>query len=389
MIQTISEVGIAGLAIDTVEDIKILFDQIPLNQVSVSMTLNIAILPLLAFYIVAAEEQGIKAEQLSGCIQDTTLNKYIVENKQLYSAEYLLAIFECVQKKMPKFNAIHIPSLPIYQAKTTVAIELAYTLTNGLEYIKSGLNAGMKIDNIAPRLTFSFGIGMNHFVEIAKLRAAKMIWAKLIKQFNPKNPKSLALQIHSETSEKGLTNQELFNNVTRTCIEAAAAVFGGTQSLQTNLLEMTNESELSTRIAENTQRYLQEETKITKTVDPWGGSYYLESLTYEITQTTWKHIEEIEKYGGIRKAIESGLLKLKEEKVAAERKTINNHSIFQDQLKRLNQVKATRNFENVQISLNKIKANTQNERSVLFELIIAAARNRATIEEISDALGYC
>lgn len=383
--QTASEVGIAGLAIDSVEDMKILFDQIPLDEVSVSMTMCATILPLIAFYIVAAEEQGIEPNQLSGCILDTSLNEFILENKQKYTPEFFIAVFECVQKKMPKFNAIHISALAIHEAKTTVAIELAYTLANGLEYIKTALNAGIKIDDIAPHLTFSFGIGMNHFAEIAKLRAARMIWARLIKQFNPENTNSLALQIHSKTSEENSTIKDPFNNITRTCIEAAAAVFGGTQSLQTHLMDK-NRVEFSARIAKNTQLYLQEETKITKTVDPWGGSYYVECLTQEIIKNTWKHIEEIEKLGGFKKAIEADFLKLQIEEVATKKQIKNYDTIYEDQIKRLNQVKATRNFENVKVSLNKIKESSQKDMGDLFELTLEAARNRATIGEISEAL---
>ncbi len=377
---TSNDVGKEGIAIDTVEDMKILFDQIPIHEILVSIPMNAAILPLLAFYIVAAEEQGIKAEQLSGSI----LNEILLKNKQNYSAEYLLTIFECIQKKIPKFNGNLISGLPIRKAETAVAIELAYTMSNGLEYIKAGLNAGIKIDDLAPRLTFSFGIGMNHFTEIAKLRAARMIWARLIKPFASKNPISLALQIHSKTSEENLTIQDPFNNITRTLIEASAAVFGGTQSLHTNSLDET--TEFGARIAKNIQLYLQEETKITKTVDPWGGSYYVEYLTQEIINTTWKHIEEIEKLGGLIKAIEANYFKLQIEEASTKKQITINNTIYEEQLKRLNQVKETRNFENVKVSLDKIKESSENELSDLFELTLEAARNRASIEEISEAL---
>jgi methylmalonyl-CoA mutase len=409
----LDDVGKAGVAIDTVEDMKILFDQIPLHEISVSMTMNKAILPLLAFCIVAAEEQGIKPEQLSGSIQNDILNEFILENKQIYSPEFLIAFFECVQKKMPKFNPISISGNAIQEAGATADIELAYTLAYGLEYIKTRLNTGIKIDDFAPDLSFSFGIGMNHFMEIAKLRAARMIWAKLVQQFNPQNPKSLALQIHSKTSQGSLTIQAPFNNISRTCIEASAAIFGGTQSLQTNLQDETNKLEFSTRIARDTQLYLLEETKITKTVDPWGGSYYLENLTHELVQSAWNHIEEIEKLGGLRKAIETGIPKLRMEEAAARKQAridkeediivginkyqlekeeiyktqIKDHNIIcEGQLLSLRQVKATRNFENLKVSLNKLRESKQNDIDDLLKLTIEAARNRATIGEINDAL---
>lgn len=371
---------IQGVAIDTVEDMKILFDQIPLHEISVSTPMNTAILPLFAFYIVAAEEQGIKAEQLSGSI----LNEILFENKQIYSAEYLLAIFECVQKKIPKFNGIIISGFPINE--TTVAVELAYILAHGLEFIKVGLNKGLKIDDISTSLSFKFEIGMNHFTEIAKLRAARMIWSKLINSYHPENPKSLALQILSKTSERSAIPQNSFNNITRTCIGGAAAVFGGTQSLETNALSKQNKLALRTRIARNTQRYLQQETKITKTVDPWGGSYYLEYLTQNIIQNTWKHIEEIEKLGGFSKAIEAGYQKSQTAEVTTKNLFIKNDNTFNEQLKKLNEVKPTRNFENIKISLDKIKECSKNELEKLFELILNAAKNRATIGEICEAI---
>lgn len=381
----LDELGKEGIAIDTVEDMKILFDQIPLDKISLSMCMNDSFLVLLAFYVVTAEEQGIKPEQLSGVIQDTVFDTSMLGNKQ-NSPEYLISIFEYIQKKTPQFNTVCISGLSIHEAGVTPDLELAYTLSKGLEYCIAGLKSGMKIDDVAPRLSFSFGVGMNHFAEIAKLRAARMIWARLIKPYNPQNTNSLALQIHSTTSDESVTIQDPFNNISRTCIQAAAAVFGGTQSLQTNSLDESKRVEFSSRIAKNTQLYLQEETKITKTVDPWGGSYYVECLTQEIFQNTWKRIEEIENLGGFTKALEADFFKLQIEESATKTQTINNHSIGEDQLKRLNQLKKTRNFEKVKLSLGKLRENTPNDLGELFERIIDASRNRATLGEICEAL---
>jgi methylmalonyl-CoA mutase len=414
-----ADVGKAGVAIDTVEDMKILFDQIPLHEISVSMTMNGAVLPILAFYIVAAEEQGIQPEQLIGTIQNDILKEFMVRNTYIYPPESSMkitaAIFEYTQKRMPKFNPISISGYHIQEAGATADIELAYTLANGLEYIRTGLSTGLKIDDFAPRLSFFFGIGMNHFMEIAKLRAARLIWATLVQQFNPQNPKSLALRTHCQTSGWSLTMQDPYNNVARTCIEAAAAIFGGTQSLHTNALDeaIALPSDFSARIARNTQLYLQEETKTTKTVDPWGGSYYVESLTDELVQKTWNHIEEIEKLGGMTKAIETGLPKLRIEEAAAKKQAridsdqdiiiglnkyqldkedfiktfhVDNNKVRQQQIERLKQIKSTRNNDEVIKSLGQLTQCAKTGEGNLLELAIGATKNRATLGEISDAL---
>ncbi|GGA80940.1 methylmalonyl-CoA mutase [Flavobacterium palustre] len=413
------DVGKAGVAIDTVEDFKILFDQIPLDKMSVSMTMNGAVLPIMAFYIVAAEEQGVKPELLSGTIQNDILKEFMVRNTYIYPPEASMkitaAIFEYCSKKMPKFHSISISGYHIQEAGGTADIELAYTLADGLEYIRTGLATGMKIDDFAPRLSFFWGIGMNHFMEIAKMRAARMIWTKLMKTFNPKNPKSLTLRTHCQTSGWSLTAQDPFNNVARTCIEAAAAVFGGTQSLHTNALDeaMALPSDFSARIARNTQLFLLEETKITKTVDPWGGSYYIESLTNEIAEKAWKHIEEIESLGGMTKALATGIPKLRIEEGAARKQAridseqdiivginqfqakkevplnildIDIEKVRNQQLERLHQVKAKRNTLKVTAALEKITLCAQTGDGNLLELAIEAARERATLGEISQAL---
>lgn len=417
--RVVGDVGKAGVAIDSVEDMKVLFDQIPLDEISVSMTMNGAVLPIMAFYIIAAEEQGVKPEQLSGTIQNDILKEFMVRNTYIYppapSMKIIADIFEFTSQKMPKFHPISISGYHIQEAGATADIELAYTLANGLEYIRTGLNTGMKIDDFAPRLSFFWGIGMNHFMEIAKMRAGRMIWAKLVKPYHPKDPKSLVLRTHCQTSGWSLTMQDPFNNVARTCIEAAAAVFGGTQSLHTNALDeaIALPTDFSARIARNTQIYLQEETKITKTVDPWGGSYYVERLTHEIAQNAWKLIEEVEALGGITKAIEAGIPKLRIEEAAARKQAridsgqdiivgvnkyqlkkedplqildIDNHIVRQRQVKQLNQIKANRNTEKVLLSLNKLTLCAQTGDGNLLELAIEAARNRATLGEISDAL---
>ena len=417
--RVVADVGKAGVAIDSVEDMKILFDQIPLNEMSVSMTMNGAVLPIMAFYIVAAEEQGVTPEQLSGTIQNDILKEFMVRNTYIYPPEPSMKIsadiFKFISDKMPKFHPISISGYHIQEAGATADIELAYTLADGLEYIKTGLSTGMKIDDFAPRLSFFWGIGMNHFMEIAKMRAGRMIWAKLVQQFNPKDPKSLALRTHCQTSGWSLTLQDPFNNVARTCIEAAAAVFGGTQSLHTNALDeaIALPTDFSARIARNTQLYLQEETKITKTVDPWGGSYYVERLTHEIAQNAWKLIEEVEALGGMTKAIEAGIPKLRIEEAAARKQAridsgqdilvgvnkyqlekeaplqildVDNHIVRQQQIEQLNRIKANRNTEKVLLSLNKLTLCAQTGEGNLLELAIEAARNRATLSEISDAL---
>ena len=417
--RVVADVGKAGVAIDSVEDMKVLFDQIPLDEMSVSMTMNGAVLPIMAFYIVAAEEQGITPEQLSGTIQNDILKEFMVRNTYIYPPEPSMKIsadiFKFTSDKMPKFHPISISGYHIQEAGATADIELAYTLADGLEYIRTGLSTGMKIDDFAPRLSFFWGIGMNHFMEIAKMRAGRMIWAKLVQQFNPKDPKSLALRTHCQTSGWSLTLQDPFNNVARTCIEAAAAVFGGTQSLHTNALDeaIALPTDFSARIARNTQLYLQEETKITKTVDPWGGSYYVERLTHEIAQNTWKLIEEVEALGGMTKAIEAGIPKLRIEEAAARKQAridsgqdilvgvnkyqlekeaplqildVDNHIVRQQQIEQLNRIKANRNTEKVLLSLNKLTLCAQTGEGNLLELAIEAARNRATLGEISDAL---
>ena len=417
--RVVGDVGKAGVAIDSVEDMKVLFDQIPLDEMSVSMTMNGAVLPIMAFYIVAAEEQGVKPEQLSGTIQNDILKEFMVRNTYIYpptpSMKIIADIFEFTSKKMPKFNSISISGYHMQEAGATADIELAYTLADGLEYIRTGLSTGMKIDEFAPRLSFFWAIGMNHFMEIAKMRAGRMIWAKLVKQFNPKDDKSLALRTHCQTSGWSLTQQDPFNNVARTTIEGLAAALGGTQSLHTNALDeaIALPTDFSARIARNTQIYLQEETKITKTVDPWAGSYYVESLTSEIAQNAWKLIEEVEELGGMTKAIESGIPKLRIEEAAARKQAridsgqdiivgvnkyrlekedplqildVDNQMVRKQQLEQLDRIKATRNTEQVQLSLNNLTLCAQTGKGNLLDLAVEAARNRATLGEISDAL---
>jgi methylmalonyl-CoA mutase len=413
------DVGKAGVAIDSVEDMKILFDQIPLGEMSVSMTMNGAVLPIMAFYIVAAEEQGVAPELLSGTIQNDILKEFMVRNTYIYpptpSMKIIADIFEYTSKKMPKFNSISISGYHMQEAGATADIELAYTLADGLEYIRTGLSTGMKIDEFAPRLSFFWAIGMNHFMEIAKMRAGRMLWAKLLKQFNPQDEKSLALRTHCQTSGWSLTEQDPFNNVARTTIEAAAAVFGGTQSLHTNALDeaIALPTDFSARIARNTQIFLQEETKICKTVDPLAGSYYVESLTNEIAQNAWKLIEEVEELGGMTKAIEAGIPKLRIEEAAARKQAridssqdiivgvnkyrldkedplqildVDNDMVRKQQIERLNQIKATRNNTKVAGCLAKLTDCAQNSNGNLLDLAVEAARNRATLGEISDAL---
>ena len=417
--RVVGDVGKAGVAIDSVEDMKVLFDQIPLDEMSVSMTMNGAVLPIMAFYIVAAEEQGVKPEQLSGTIQNDILKEFMVRNTYIYpptpSMKIIADIFEFTSKKMPKFNSISISGYHMQEAGATADIELAYTLADGLEYIRTGLATGMKIDEFAPRLSFFWAIGMNHFMEIAKMRAGRMIWAKLVKQFNPKDDKSLALRTHCQTSGWSLTEQDPFNNVARTCIEAAAAAFGGTQSLHTNALDeaIALPTDFSARIARNTQIFLQEETKITKTVDPWAGSYYVESLTNEIAQNAWKLIEEVEELGGMTKAIEAGIPKLRIEEAAARKQAridssqdiivgvnkyrlekedplhildVDNQMVRKQQLEQLDRIKTTRDSQKVQEALKKLTICAQTGEGNLLELAVDAARNRTTLGEISDAL---
>lgn len=413
------DVGKAGVAIDTVEDMKILFDKIPLDQMSVSMTMNGAVLPIMAFYIIAAEEQGVKPEQLSGTIQNDILKEYMVRNTYIFPPEISMRIiadiFEYTSKNMPRFNSISISGYHMQEAGATADIELAYTLADGLEYVRTGLKAGIDIDSFAPRLSFFWAIGKNYFMEIAKMRAARRIWAQMIKEFNPKNPKSLALRTHSQTSGWSLTEQDPFNNVTRTLIEANAATMGHTQSLHTNALDeaIALPTDFSARIARNTQLFLQNETLMTKTVDPWGGSYYVEKLTEELMEKAWEHIEEIEKLGGMTKAIETGLPKYKIEEAAAKRQAqidskkeiiigvneyqldeeeeieildIDNTLVRNKQIERIQQVKATRNEEEVQALLEALTEAVKTGEGNLLAKAVNAARARATIGEISDAI---
>ena len=413
------DVGKAGVAIDSVEDMKILFDQIPLDKMSVSMTMNGAVLPIMAFFIVAAEEQGIPTEALSGTIQNDILKEFMVRNTYIYpptpSMRIISDIFEYSSKNMPKFNSISISGYHMQEAGATCEIELAYTLADGLEYIRTGIAAGMDIDSFAPRLSFFWAIGMNHFTEIAKLRAARLLWAKLVNKFNPKNQKSLALRTHCQTSGWSLTEQDPFNNVARTCIEAAAAAFGGTQSLHTNALDeaIALPTDFSARIARNTQIYLQKETQITKTVDPWAGSEFIEKKTEEIAKKAWELIQEIEDLGGMTKAIEAGIPKLRIEEAAARKQAridssqdiivgvnkyclekedplqildVDNQKVRLSQIERLNKIKLTRDSVKVKSSLLKLTKSAQSGEKNLLDLAINAARERATLGEISDAL---
>jgi methylmalonyl-CoA mutase len=417
--RVVGDVGKAGVAIDSVEDMKVLFDQIPLDEMSVSMTMNGAVLPIMAFYIVAAEEQGVAPNLLSGTIQNDILKEFMVRNTYIYpptpSMKIIADIFEYASKNMPKFNSISISGYHMQEAGATADIELAYTLADGLEYIRTGLAAGMDIDTFAPRLSFFWAIGMNHFMEIAKMRAARMLWAKLLKQFNPKDEKSLVLRTHCQTSGWSLTEQDPFNNVTRTAIEAAAAAFGGTQSLHTNALDeaIALPTDFSARIARNTQIFLQEETKICKTVDPWAGSYYVESLTAEIAGKAWTLIEEVEELGGMTKAIEAGIPKLRIEEAAARKQAridssqdtivgvnkyrlekedplhildVDNQMVRQQQIERLEQIKANRDNAKVAVCLAKLTESAKKGGENLLSLAVEAARNRATLGEISDAL---
>ena len=413
------DVGKAGVAIDSVEDMKVLFNQIPLGEMSVSMTMNGAVLPIMAFYIVAAEEQGVSPNLLSGTIQNDILKEFMVRNTYIYpptpSMKIIADIFEYTSKNMPKFNSISISGYHMQEAGATADIELAYTLADGLEYIRTGLAAGMDIDTFAPRLSFFWAIGMNHFMEIAKMRAGRMLWAKLLKQFHPKDDKSLTLRTHCQTSGWSLTEQDPFNNVARTAIEAAAAAFGGTQSLHTNALDeaIALPTDFSARIARNTQIFLQEETKICKTVDPWAGSYYVESLTAEIAEKAWALIEEVEALGGMTKAIEAGIPKLRIEEAAARKQAridsnqdiivgvnkyrlekedplhilnVDNQMVRKQQIERLEQIKTTRDNSKVAACLKKLTACAKTGNENLLTLAIEAAKNRATLGEISDAL---
>lgn len=417
--RVVGDVGKAGVAIDSVEDMKILFDQIPLGEMSVSMTMNGAVLPIMAFYIVAAEEQGVDKKLLSGTIQNDILKEFMVRNTYIYpptpSMKIIADIFEYTSKYMPKFNSISISGYHMQEAGATNDIELAYTLADGLEYVRTGIKAGMDIDTFAPRLSFFWAIGMNHFMEIAKMRAGRLLWAKLMKQFNPKDEKSLALRTHCQTSGWSLTEQDPFNNVARTAIEAMGAALGGTQSLHTNALDeaIALPTDFSARIARNTQIYIQEETKITKTVDPWAGSYYVESLTAELATKAWALIQEIEELGGMTKAIESGIPKLRIEEAAARKQAridsgqdiivgvnkyrlekedplhtleVDNQTVRRQQIERLNQIKETRDNAKVKEALERLTEAAQTGNANLLELAVEAARHRATLGEISSAL---
>jgi len=417
--RVVGDVGKAGVAIDSVEDMKVLFDQIPLDKMSVSMTMNGAVLPIMAFYIVAAEEQGADQKLLAGTIQNDILKEFMVRNTYIYpptpSMKIISDIFEYTTANMPKFNSISISGYHMQEAGATCDIELAYTLADGLEYIRKGIAAGMDIDAFAPRLSFFWAIGMNHFMEIAKMRAARMLWAKLVKQFNPKNIKSLALRTHCQTSGWSLTEQDPFNNVARTCIEASAAAFGGTQSLHTNALDeaIALPTDFSARIARNTQIYLQEETHITKTVDPWAGSYYVENLTNDIAEKAWTLIQEVEELGGMTKAIEAGIPKMRIEEAAARKQAridseqdiivgvnkyrlekedplhileVDNTVVRKSQIERLDKLKEDRNTKQVESCLNKLSEAAKTGKGNLLTLAVNAARERATLGEISDAL---
>ncbi len=417
--RVVGDVGKAGVAIDSILDMKILFDQIDLGKMSVSMTMNGAVLPILAFYIIAAEEQGVPQEQLQGTIQNDILKEFMVRNTYIYpplpSMKIIADIFEYTSKHMPKFNSISISGYHMQEAGATADIELAYTLADGLEYLRAGVKAGMSVDDFAPRLSFFWGVGMNHFMEIAKMRAARMLWAKIVNQFNPKNPKSLALRTHSQTSGWSLTEQDPFNNVARTCIEAMGAALGHTQSLHTNALDeaIALPTDFSARIARNTQIYLQEETNICRVVDPWAGSYYVETLTHELAHRAWAHIQEVEKLGGMAKAIESGVPKMRIEEASARKQSridsnvdtivginkyrldhedpietleVDNTAVRKAQIERLAKLRAERDSAAVEEALNRLTRCAETGEGNLLDLSIDAARKRASLGEISYAL---
>lgn len=417
--RVVGDVGKAGVSICSLEDMKVLFDGIPLNKMSVSMTMNGAVLPVLAFYINAGLEQGAKLDEMAGTIQNDILKEFMVRNTYIYppafSMKVIADIFEYTSKNMPKFNSISISGYHMQEAGATADIELAYTLADGLEYLRAGVNAGMDIDSFAPRLSFFWGISMNYFMEIAKMRAARMLWAKIVSQFNPKNPKSLALRTHSQTSGWSLTEQDPFNNVGRTCVEAMGAVLGHTQSLHTNALDeaIALPTDFSARIARNTQIYIQDETNVTKQIDPWGGSYYVEALTNELAHRAWGHIQEIEKLGGMAKAIETGLPKLRIEEAAARTQAridsgkqtivginkhrlehedpidileVDNTEVRKEQCQRLEDLKQNRDEAAVQEALAKItEAVKDPSKGNLLDLAVKAAGLRASLGEISDA----
>jgi methylmalonyl-CoA mutase len=413
------DVGKAGVAIDSILDMKILFDSIPLDEMSVSMTMNGAVLPILAFYIIAAKEQGVSMDKLTGTIQNDILKEFMVRNTYIYppapSMKIIADIFEFTSKNMPKFNSISISGYHMQEAGATADIELAYTLADGLEYLRTGINSGLDIDSFAPRLSFFWAIGMNHYMEIAKMRAARMLWSKIVKQFNPKNNKSLALRTHCQTSGWSLTEQDPYNNVTRTCVEALAAAMGHTQSLHTNALDeaIALPTDFSARIARNTQLILQNETNICKVVDPWGGSYHVEKLTHEIAHKAWELIEEVEKLGGMAKAIETGIPKMRIEEAAARKQAridggkdiivgvnrykvnddthmeildVDNTKVRTQQVERLKKLKAERDNAKVEKALNALTEAAQTGKGNLLELAVIAAECRCTLGEISTAL---
>ncbi len=417
--RVVGDVGKAGVAIDSILDMKVLFDQIPLDKMSVSMTMNGAVIPIMAFYIVAAEEQGVSMDKLSGTIQNDILKEFMVRNTYIYppkpSMKIIGDIFQFASKNMPKFNSISISGYHMQEAGATADIELAYTLADGLEYIRTGIASGLDIDTFAPRLSFFWAIGMNHFMEIAKMRAGRMLWAKIVKQFDPKNPKSMALRTHSQTSGWSLSEQDPFNNVGRTCIEAMASACGHTQSLHTNALDeaIALPTDFSARIARNTQLYIQDETNMTKVVDPWAGSYYVEYLTQEIAKKAWAHIEEIEELGGMAKAIETGVPKMRIEEAAARKQSrldsgkdilvgvnkyqideksdievleVDNTAVRESQLKRLAELKKNRNNDDVAAALEAISKSAETGEGNLLELSVDAARKRASLGEISMAM---
>jgi len=417
--RVVGDVGKAGVAIDSVEDMKILFDKIPLDKMSVSMTMNGAVLPILAFFIVAAEEQGVSIELLSGTIQNDILKEYMVRNTYIYppqmSMKIIADIFKFTSEKMPKYNSISISGYHMQEAGATADLEMAYTLADGLEYVRTGIATGMDIDSFAPRLSFFWAQGMNFFMEVAKMRAARLIWAKLIKQFNPKNPKSMSLRTHSQTSGWTLTEQDPYNNVIRTCIEGMAAIMGHTQSLHTNSLDeaIALPTDFSARIARNTQLFLQDETEITKVIDPWAGSYYVEYLTNELVNKGWEHILEIESYGGMTKAIEAGIPKMRIEEASARKQAridsgeetivginkyrldkedpidileVDNSAVRLSQIERLQSIKASRNSDSVKVALDNLTKCAATGVGNLLELAVVAAKVRATLGEISDAI---
>ncbi len=416
--RVVGDVGKAGVSICSVEDMKVLFDQIPLNKMSVSMTMNGAVLPVMAFYIVAGLEQGAKLEEMAGTIQNDILKEFMVRNTYIYPPEFSMRIigdiFAYTSKYMPKFNSISISGYHMQEAGATNDIEMAYTLADGLEYLRTGVKAGIDVDAFAPRLSFFWAIGMNHFMEIAKMRAARMIWAKLVKQFNPKNPKSLSLRTHCQTSGWSLTEQDPFNNVARTCIEAMGAALGHTQSLHTNALDeaIALPTDFSARIARNTQIYIQEETNVCRGIDPWAGSYYVETLTKELADKAWKLIQEVEELGGMAKAIETGIPKLRIEEAAARKQAridsgiekiiglneyrlekedpieilaVDNTKVRESQVKRLQELRANRDNAKVKECLAAITHAVETKTGNLLELAVEAAKNRATLGEISDA----